>query len=84
MQLYIRNHKIVFVSYLCCYFVRTTNTCNKIKALQYELIYISSVPTQLGGGGGAAPKLCHIRSPVIFFWEQMMTEHRGLSVYIAF
>ena len=116
MQLYIWENNIIFVSYLCCYFVRTTNSCTNIITLQYELdiyilrggqakwvlspqmatfscfewsffiIYItailllsphvamwrplahlwSSVPTQLVGGGAAASKLCHIRSPVIF------------------
>ena len=34
------------------------------KSMNYN--YISSVPTQLGGGGGAARKLCHILSSVIF------------------
>ena len=33
----------------------------------------------LEGGGGAAQKLCHILSS----WEQMMTEHRGLSVLLT-
>ena len=52
------------ISHLCCYVVRT-------------YIYISSVPTLLGEGGGSSPILCHIRSSVIFrgnrWWRNIDT-----------
>ena len=52
ISLYIWNNKIIFVSYLCCYFARTTNTCTKIITLQYELyIYILGSNTAWRGVG---------------------------------
>ena len=86
MLLSIWNNKIIFVLYLCCYFARTTNTCTNIITLQYHLdIYILGSNTAWRGVGGWVScsetlpysKFCHIS------WEQMMTEHRGLSVYIS-
>ena len=65
----------IFVSYLCSYFVRTSNTCTKIK---YKL-YISSVPTEIGGGWGSYSETPYSKFRHIS-WEQMMTEHE-VSLY---
>ena len=74
----------LFVSYLCCYFVRTTNICTNITTLQYELyIYISSLPTQLGGGWGSCSETLPYSKFRHISWEQMMTEHRGFSVLLT-
>ena len=55
MQLYIWNNTIIFVPYLCCYFVRTTNTrTNILNNITVWIRYIiSSVPTQPRGGWGS-------------------------------
>ena len=70
------------------YVVRTTNTCRptNITILQCELdIYI--FPRfhhclEEGGGGGGCSKTMPYSKFRHISWEQMMTEHRGLSVII--
>ena len=76
----IKSCNYIFVSYLCCYFARTTNTCTNIITLQYELdIYIHGSNTVWRGWGSCSETLPYSKFRHIS-WEQMMTEHRGLSV----
>ena len=71
---------LCYVSYLCSYFVRTTNTCTNIITLQYELdIYILGSNTAWRGWGNCSGTLPYSKFRHIS-WEQMITEHRGLSI----
>ena len=66
------------------FFLRTANICrpNYITILQSELdIYIFFLGSNIAwrGGGGCFETLPYSKFRQIS-WEQMMTEHRGLSV----
>ena len=66
----------IFITILCCNFVRTTNTCRptNITILQCELDICMYI---LGSETLPYLKFRHIS------WEQMVTEHRFLSEYIT-